>query len=75
MTAGWVATLHPVTVPAGESAETTPMHSLPKRQKQCRWEEVKVGLVQVPGEINRLYSVRLTAELDEAFEDLLALAC
>jgi hypothetical protein len=70
-----VATLHPVTVPAGESAETTPVRGLPKRQKQCRWEEVKVGLVQVPGEINRLYSVRPTAELDEAFEDLLALAC
>lgn len=70
-----VATLHPIPVPAGEPPETTPVRGLPKRHKECRWEEVKVGLVQVPGEVSRLYSVRPTHELDEAFEDLLALAC
>jgi hypothetical protein len=36
---------------------------------------VKVGLAQIPGEVSRLYSVRPTHELDEAFDDLLALAC
>lgn len=70
-----VATLHPIPVEEGQPVETTPVHGLPKRQKKCRWEEVKVGLVQVPGEVSRLYSVRPTKELDEAFEDLLALAC
>lgn len=70
-----VATLHPIPAPPGEPPETTPVRGLPKRQKECRWEEVKVGLVQVPGEVSRLYSVRPTEELDEAFEDLLALAC
>jgi hypothetical protein len=70
-----VATLHPIPVREGEPPETTPVRGLPKRRKECRWEEVKVGLVQVPGQISRLYSVRPTRELDEAFEDLLALAC
>jgi hypothetical protein len=70
-----VATLHPIPVEEGLPVETTPVRGLPKRQKRCRWEEVKVGLVQAPGEISRLYSVRPTKELDEAFEDLLALAC
>jgi hypothetical protein len=70
-----VATLHPIPVEEGQPVETTPVRGLPKRHKKCRWEEVKVGLVQVPGEVSRLYSVRPTHELDEAFEDLLALAC
>jgi hypothetical protein len=70
-----VATLEPIPVQEGQPVETTPVRGLPKRRKQCRWEEVKVGLVQVPGQITRLYSVRPTHELDEAFEDLLALAC
>ncbi|MFB3902423.1 MAG: hypothetical protein ACE15E_03140 [Acidobacteriota bacterium] len=70
-----VATLHPIPVAPGEAGETTPVRGLPKRKKECGWEEVKVGLVQVPGEVSRLYSVRPTEELDEAFEDLLALAC
>ncbi len=70
-----VATLHPIPVAEGQPVETTPVRGLPKRRKECRWEEVKVGLVQVPGEVSRLYSVRPTHELDEAFEDLLALAC
>ncbi len=70
-----VATLHPIPVEEGQTVETTPVRGLPKQRKECRWEEVKVGLVQVPGEVNRLYSVRPTHELDEAFDDLLALAC
>lgn len=70
-----VATLHPIPVEEGQTVETTPVRGLPKRRKECRWEEVKVGLVQVPGEVSRLYSVRPTHELDEAFDDLLALAC
>jgi hypothetical protein len=70
-----VATLHPMAAREGQPVETTPVRGLPKRRKECRWEEVKVGLVQVPGEVTRLYSVRPTGELDEAFEDLLALAC
>ena len=70
-----VATLHPISVEEGQPIETTPVRGLPKRRKECRWEEVKVGLTQVPGEGSRLYSVRPTHELDEAFEDLLALAC
>lgn len=70
-----VATLHPIPVEEGQPIETTPVRGLPKRRKKCRWEEVKVGLTQVPGEVSRLYSVRPTHELDEAFDDLLALAC
>lgn len=70
-----VATLHPISVEKDEPVETTPVRGLPRRRKDCRWEEVKVGLVQAPGEGHRLYSVRPTHELDEAFEDLLALAC
>jgi hypothetical protein len=70
-----VATLHPIPIEEGQPVETTPVRGLPKRRKKCRWEEVKVGLAQVPGEVSRLYSVRPTHELDEAFEDLLALAC
>jgi hypothetical protein len=70
-----VATLHPIPVEDGQPVETTPVRGLPKRRKKCRWEEVKVGLAQIPGEVSRLYSVRPTHELDEAFDDLLALAC
>lgn len=70
-----VATLHEIVAREDQPVETTPVRGLPKRRKECRWEEVKVGLVQVPGEVTRLYSVRPTGELDEAFEDLLALAC
>jgi hypothetical protein len=71
-----VATLEPIPVPEGQAAELTPVRQLPKRQKKCRWEEAKLGLVQAPGEVEgRLSTVRPTAELDEAFEDLFALAC
>ena len=71
-----VATLEPIPTPEGQQPERTPVRGLPKRRKNCRWEEAKVGLVQAPGEVEgRLYTVRPTAELDEAFEDLLGLAC
>ena len=71
-----VATLEPIETPEGQEPERTPVRGLPKRRKDCRWEEAKLGLVQVPGEVEgRLYTVRPTAELDEAFQDLLALAC
>jgi hypothetical protein len=51
------------------------VRDLPKRRKACRWEEVNAGLVQKPGETERLYSLRPTSGLDDAFNDLLALAC
>jgi len=71
-----VATLEPIPTPEGQEPELTPVRKLPKRHKNCRWEEAKLGLVQAPGEVEgRLYTVRPTEELDEAFEDLLALAC
>ena len=70
-----VATLEPVEVPEGEAPKLTPVRGLPVRRRDCRWEEAKLGLVQKPGEINRLYSVRPTGELDASFDDLLALAC
>lgn len=70
-----VATLEPIPAQEGVPVETTKVRGAPKRHKNCRWEEVKVGLAQKPGEIDRLYSVRPTTELNEAFNDLLALAC
>jgi hypothetical protein len=70
-----VATLEHIETKPGQEPERTPIRGLPKRQRVCRWEETKLGLVQVPGEVTRLYSVRPTNELDEAFDDLFALAC
>lgn len=70
-----VATLHAIDLEEGEEPELTPVRKLPKRRKECGWEEAKVGLVQVPGETTRLYSLRPTGELDAAFDDLLGLAC
>jgi hypothetical protein len=46
---------------------------LPKRRRNNFWQEVKLGLVQVPGETTRLYSARPTDEIDGAFQALLAL--
>jgi len=70
-----VATLEPVVAAGGESPPVlTPIRKLPKRHKVCRWEEVKAGLVQQPGASDRLYSVRPTGALVEAFDDLLRLA-
>lgn len=71
-----VATLEPIPTPEGEQPQRTPVRGIPKRRKNCRWEEAKLGLVQVPGEVEgRLYTVRPTSELDLAFQDLLGLAC
>ncbi len=71
-----VATLEPIVAEDDEAEpELTPVRQLPKRRKDCRWEEVKAGLVQKPGEVTRLYSLRPTGALDEAFDDLLGLAC
>ena len=70
-----VATLKEIVPPKGEEPELTPVRGLPKRRKDCRWEEAKVGLAQKPGEVDRLYTVRPTGELDASFDDLLGLAC
>lgn len=70
-----VATLEPIEVPEGEEPELTPVRRLPKRRRACRWEEAKVGLVQKPGEVDRLYSVQPTSGLEQSFDDLFALAC
>lgn len=70
-----VATLEPIEIPEGQEPETTPIRGLPKRHKNCRWEEAKLGLVQIPGEVEgRLYTARPTGDLEEVFEDLLGLA-
>jgi len=70
-----VATLEPIPVPKGQQPQLTPVRRLPKRLKNARWEEVKAGLVQTPGQTDRLYSLRPTSELDAAFSDLFSLAC
>lgn len=70
-----VATLEAIEVPDGAEPELTPVRKLPKRRKACRWEEAKVGLVQKPGEVDRLYALRPTSGLASSFDDLLALAC
>lgn len=70
-----VATLKPVETPAGQEPERTPVRGLPKRRKDCHWEEAKLGLVQIPGEVEgRLYTVRPTTGLEQVMRDLLALA-
>lgn len=70
-----VATLKPVETPAGQEPERTPVRGLPKRRKDCHWEEAKLGLVQIPGEVEgRLYTVRPTTGLEQVMCDLLALA-
>ena len=43
-----VATLEPIEIEDGQEPELTPVRRLPKRKKVCRWEEAKVGLVQLP---------------------------
>ncbi len=70
-----VATLEPIEVEEGQEPELTPVRGLPKRKKVCRWEEAKVGLVQLPGEVDRLYSVQPTSGLEKSFRDLFSLAC
>jgi hypothetical protein len=69
-----VATLEPIKPEQGKAPELTPVCGLPKRRKVCRYEEVKAGLVQNPGEVDRLYTLRPTGQLDETFDDLFGLA-
>ena len=68
-----VGVLVPLPLGQGQPPERTPVRDLPKRRRNSFWQEVKLGLVQVPGETTRLYTARPTDELDEAFRDLLAL--
>lgn len=70
-----VATLEPIELAEGEQPERTPVRGLLKRRKAARWEEVKAGLVQKPGQVDRLYALRPTGGLEESFKDLFALAC
>jgi hypothetical protein len=70
-----IATFEPVAVPPGQTPELTPIRKLPKKRRTSYWEEVKVGLVQVPGRTERLYTVRPTDGLETAFDDLFSLAC
>lgn len=70
-----VARFKPVVVGDGQTPQFSPIRKLPKKQRESYWEEVKVGLVQVPGETERLYSVRPTAGLEASFDDLFSLAC
>lgn len=70
-----VAIFKPVAAPAGQTPELTPVRKLPKKKRECFWEEAKVGLVQIPGQTARLYTVRPTAGLDASFNDLFSLAC
>lgn len=70
-----VGVLESVALEQGQQPERTPVRALPKRRRKSFWQEVKLGLVQVPGEATRLYSARPTDEIDEAFRDLLALGC
>jgi hypothetical protein len=70
-----VATLETIEVPEGKEPERSPVRGLPKRRRECRWEEVKLGLVQKPGCVERLYSVQPTAGLDQSFDDMFSIAC
>lgn len=70
-----VGTFEPALIPEGKEPELTAVRKLPKKTRKTYWEEAKVGLVQVPGQVERLYSVRPTAGLNESFEDLFSLAC
>lgn len=70
-----VALLEPLAAAQDAEPVLTPVRRLLKRRRNMFWQEVKVGLVQVPGQVQgRLYSVRPNTELDEAFHDLFALA-
>jgi hypothetical protein len=71
---GMIPTATLVPIPNGE-LQRTPVRNLPKRKKVCEWKETKVGLAQIPGEASRLYTARPTHELEQAFDDLLGLAC
>jgi hypothetical protein len=69
-----VATYVPVPVESGKAPRLTPKRKIRVKRKNWRWEEAKVGLVQIPGQAERLYAVHPTSGLDESFADLFALA-
>jgi hypothetical protein len=69
-----VATYEPIPVKEGEEPKLTPKRKLKVKRKKSRWEEAKVGLVQIPGEGQRLYAVHPTSGLDASFSDLFGLA-
>jgi hypothetical protein len=69
-----VATYDPIPVEPGKAPKLTPKRKIRVKRKNWRWEEAKVGLVQVPGQADRLYAVHPTSGLDESFADLFALA-
>lgn len=69
-----VATYVLVPVERGEAPKLTPKRKIRVKRKNWRWEEAKVGLVQIPGQKDRLYAVHPTSGLDESFADLLGLA-
>jgi hypothetical protein len=70
-----VGRFEPIELSEGQAPELTPVRKLPKKRRKTYWEEAKLGLVQVPGQVDRRYSVRPTTGLDESFEDLFSLAC
>jgi hypothetical protein len=70
-----VARFETKAVAEGQTPELTPVRQLLKKTRKMYWEEAKVGVVQIPGEVDRSYSVRPTAGLDESFDDLFSLAC
>jgi hypothetical protein len=69
-----VATYEPAEVEPGKPPKLTPKRKIRTKKKKWRWEEAKVGLVQVPGQQDRLYAVHPTGGLDESFADLFGLA-
>lgn len=69
-----VATYERLPVERGEPPRLTPKRKIRVKRKNWRWEEAKVGLVQLPGQKQRLYALRPTGGLEESFEDLFALA-
>jgi hypothetical protein len=70
-----VGRFEPIELSEGQAPELTAVRKLPKKRRKTYWEEAKLGLVQVPGQVDRMYSVRPTTGLDESFEDLFSLAC
>jgi hypothetical protein len=70
-----VGTFEPKPVPEGGQRELSAVRKLPKKRRKNYWEEAKLGLVQVQGKVDRLYSVRPTSGLEASFHDLFSLAC
>ena len=69
-----VATLEDIEIEPGQEPERTPVRGLIKRKKNCRYEEVRLGVIQLAQGGPRLYAVRPNFELDDLFHDVFALA-